>query len=144
MEKIYLGHVAVDSGQLMVTDPSYVRDFDSNNFEDVRIYHDTKTQKDYQFGVDFQNYEEELIDGKTVNDLLAEGRLNQVASPPDNSYSYNGACHTTLNEDGGGMLQHNGMYLGVAFSSGYGDGRYPVYGYMNEDQRITKVEILMD
>ena len=99
MEKVYLGHVAVDSGQLMVTDPSYVRDFDNNNFED---------------------------------------------DEPDNSYSYNGSGHTTLNEDGGGMLQHNGIYLGVAFSSGYGDGRYPVYGYMNKDQRITKVEILMD
>jgi len=39
MEKIFLGNVGVDSGQLMITDPCYVNDFESNDFDDVRRYH---------------------------------------------------------------------------------------------------------
>ena len=31
----------------------------------------------------------------------------------------------------------------LTFSSGYGDGGYSVYGYINDDNRIIKVEIIM-
>tara|TARA_R110002020_G_C15998525_1_gene750008 strand:- start:55 stop:447 length:393 start_codon:yes stop_codon:yes gene_type:complete len=31
----------------------------------------------------------------------------------------------------------------LTFSSGYGDGSYSVYGYINDDDRIIKVEIIM-
>jgi len=31
----------------------------------------------------------------------------------------------------------------LTFSSGYGDGGYSVYGYINDDDRIIKVEIIM-
>ena len=31
----------------------------------------------------------------------------------------------------------------LSFSSGYGDGGYSVYGYINDDNRIIKVEIIM-
>ena len=31
----------------------------------------------------------------------------------------------------------------LTFSSGYGDGSYSVYGYINDDNRIIKVEIIM-
>ena len=31
----------------------------------------------------------------------------------------------------------------LSFSSGYGDGGYSVYGYINDDDRIIKVEIIM-
>jgi len=29
----------------------------------------------------------------------------------------------------------------VGFSSGYGDGVYPVYAYINEEDRVVKIEI---
>ena len=36
-------------------------------------------------------------------------------------------------------LGHDG--LGVCVTTGYGDGNYPVYGYFNKDNRISKIEI---
>ena len=61
----------------------------------------------------------------------------------DKSYSYSGACHQTLqNENQGGEL---GNGLGVVFSTGIGDGSYPVYAYLGEidgfGERVLKVEI---
>lgn len=38
-------------------------------------------------------------------------------------------------------LGHAGV--GITFSSGYGDGVYPVYGYFNKEDRCMKVEIDM-
>jgi hypothetical protein len=52
-------------------------------------------------------------------------------------YSYLGACNATLGE-GYGTL---GMGNAVVFSTGYGDGLYPVYAYINEDGRVAKVVI---
>lgn len=52
-------------------------------------------------------------------------------------YGYLGACGVTLKE-GYGML---GMGSAVAFTTGYGDGLYPVYAEFTEDGRIAKVVI---
>lgn len=52
-------------------------------------------------------------------------------------YGYLGACGVTLKE-GYGML---GMGSAVAFTTGYGDGVYPVYAEFTEDGRIAKVVI---
>ena len=38
MERIYLGKCGVDSGQLMITDPCYVKDFDNSDYKDIRRY----------------------------------------------------------------------------------------------------------
>ena len=51
-------------------------------------------------------------------------------------YSYQGASATTLANDFGSL----GEYA-VAFSTGYGDGLYPVYVQMNADGRVAKVVI---
>lgn len=59
-----------------------------------------------------------------------EGKIGQ--------YSYHGASATTLTEDSAGEL---GMGSAVVFSTGYGDGFYPVYAEYNEDGRIAKVVI---
>lgn len=100
MKKVKIGTAGVDSGQLMVSDPCYVKDFISNE-------------------VDFDNKKN------------------------DNSYSYNGACHQTLNNETQGGELGNG--LGVVFSTGIGDGSYPVYAYLGEidgfGERVLKVEI---
>jgi hypothetical protein len=52
-------------------------------------------------------------------------------------YSYLGASNATLTEGFGDL----GLGRGIAFSTGYGDGIYPVYAKFNEDGRIVKVII---
>jgi hypothetical protein len=146
MKKVYLGHVGVDSGQLMITDPCYVRHFNTDYPEDVRIYrHKDDPDKTLQFGVDFTNYQDmiEGHNGQCMNQLLADGLYIEVPRPLDNSFSLKGASSTTLNYFGG-MLQ-NGM--AAVFQSGFGDGSYDVHAYVDEidgwGERVTKVEITL-
>jgi hypothetical protein len=97
LRKELIGHVGVDSGQLMIVDPCYV-------------------------------------DSHWVKEEFA-------GDHGSNTFSYNGACQTTVNRQFGELVI--GMTSAVVFSSGYGDGVYPVYGYFNEDNRIVKVTIIM-
>ena len=55
----------------------------------------------------------------------------------EGEYSYLGACEATLTT-GHGTL---GMGNAVVFTTGYGDGLYPVYAEFNEDGRIAKIVI---
>lgn len=59
-----------------------------------------------------------------------EGKVGQ--------YSYQGASATTLTDNSAGTL---GMGTAVVFSTGYGDGVYPVYAQYDEDGRIAKIVI---
>ena len=52
-------------------------------------------------------------------------------------YGYLGACETTIKR-GFGELGDNSA---VAFTTGYGDGIYPVYAQLNEDGRVAIVVI---
>ena len=52
-------------------------------------------------------------------------------------YGYLGACGVTLTQ-GYGIL---GMGRAVAFTTGYGDGLYPVYAEFDENGRVAKVVI---
>lgn len=52
-------------------------------------------------------------------------------------YSYQGASNATLFEAFGEL----GGGRAVAFSTGYGDGNYPVYVQMNSDGRVSKIVI---
>ena len=52
-------------------------------------------------------------------------------------YSYLGACEATITKGYGEL----GMATAVVFSTGYGDGLYPVYAEMNEDGRVARVVI---
>lgn len=63
------------------------------------------------------------------DDWNLEGKLNE--------YSYQGASATTLEGNYGEL---NGSSA-VVFSTGYGDGLYPVYVKMNEDGRVSMVVI---
>jgi hypothetical protein len=57
-----------------------------------------------------------------------EGKVGQ--------YSYQGASATTIANDFGSLGN-----TAVVFSTGYGDGYYPVYVQMNSDGRVSKVVI---
>jgi len=52
-------------------------------------------------------------------------------------YSYLGACNATINDNYGEL----GNATAVVFSTGYGDGLYPVYAEINDDGRVAKVFI---
>ena len=52
-------------------------------------------------------------------------------------YSYLGACGVTLKK-GYGQLGHG---TAVAFSTGYGDGYYPVYAELDDDGRVAKIVV---
>jgi hypothetical protein len=52
-------------------------------------------------------------------------------------YGYLGACGITIKKGYGEL----GMASAVAFSTGYGDGLYPVYAEINEDGRVAKIVI---
>jgi hypothetical protein len=56
-------------------------------------------------------------------------------------YSYAGACTATCSDESAGML---GDGLAAVFSTGYGDGTYPVDVTYNSDGRVVAVTILFD
>jgi len=61
-----------------------------------------------------------------------EDHVNKVGE-----YGYLGACNATLDKGYGEL----GNGSAVAFSTGYGDGYYPVYAEINEDGRVAKIVI---
>jgi hypothetical protein len=61
-----------------------------------------------------------------------EDHVNKVGE-----FGYLGACNATLNK---GFGQLGGMSA-VAFSTGYGDGLYPVYAHINDDGRVGMIVV---
>lgn len=72
----------------------------------------------------------------------------------DKSFSFNGSCNVSCNEEQGGQLTQPGaggnhFNIGVACATGFGDGEYPViahyknYGTKEKpDIRIRKIEVI--
>ena len=54
----------------------------------------------------------------------------------EGQYSYQGASATTLSKQFGSL-----GFNAVVFSTGYGDGVYPVYVKLNDDGRVSMVVI---
>jgi len=135
-----LGHAAVDSGQLLLIDPAYINSrWEMRDFEDVRAYQHKETLDTLQFRVDFGMYTDpiESYDGKSMNELIDTGEWEKMPYQPDNgALSYNTVSHTTLTPARGGQVG-----LGVAFSTGWGDGNYPVHVKRNTEGRIMQVLI---
>lgn len=123
----------------MVVDPCYLSVWKDNDFVYQRSYiHIDGTILKY--GVDFNNYEE--IIGKysrTMNEMIRSNNVREISDVDDNSMSYIGACRTTLKYKYG-ILEDGGA---AVFSSGYGDGYYPVYAHINNEGRVMKVTIDM-
>ena len=139
-----LGFVSVDSGQIMLGDPCYLRDWKDTPYNDVRMYNlviDGLVIDTLTYPTDFSNYEAIIPDYcKTMNQLLRDDThtFEEVKQPPSGDYSYQGACEATTTEAQGGEL---GDGLAVCTSTGYGDGMYPVIATYNEDGRVAAVEI---
>jgi hypothetical protein len=144
--EVLIGHVGVDSGQLMICDPCYIdSQWENEDFEDIRVYKNKHTSKTLTYGKDFIKYDDELPEyGKSMNDLIKEHDWEVTESPKAKSgFSYNACAKATLSKDGHGELSfkmgHTGA--GLAFSTAYGDGMYPVYAHYNEEGVILSVTV---
>ena len=145
-KEICIGHVAVDSGQLMICDPCYIdSEWENEDFEDIRVYKNKHTSRTLTYGKDFTNYEEVLPEyGKTMNILISEHDWEVAARPKSKSgFSYNACANATLSEEGHGELRfkmgHTGA--GLAFGTAFGDGLYPVFAKYDADGNIKSVTV---
>jgi len=156
-----LGVVGVDSGQLMVCDPTYI---DSEwiagqppSGHDAVILTDKGKKKfpgdkdwSWRFGNpdSYGDYAtpQPGFNNLSVNDLIEMGFAKHLPSPVKEEFSYRGCCDASRSEEGGKGLPYKLGHEGVAvaFSSGYGDGTYEVWGKANHEGRIIEVRILMD
>ncbi len=149
MTKKIIGHVGVDSGQLLLCDPGYIdSEWEKEEFEDIRVYEHKITKDRLTYGKDFSNYEE-VIDqyGKTMNELEATGEWIDVQRPSSKQpFSYNACAGATLSDKGHGQLYYKAGHpgVGVAFRTAFGDGVYPVVATYDDNGIISKVEVLFD
>ena len=160
-----IGEVGVDSGQLVVMDPCYVRDqwieegevkavkFWGRDWEKVGdILKDSYKREPYEHDgtvvVDAKSDDEAENIISDIDDIVRKNKLLVIHSKVTGS-SYDKCCELTGTEDKGGQLNyllgHAGM--GVAFSSGFGDGCYDVIATYRDfgkwGVRVSKVEIIL-
>ena len=133
IEYEHLGEIFVDSASILITDPMYAdRDWRKDvEYEDIRLHKYTETGKIYQYGVDFEHYEDVIEElGKTPNELAKEGKLISIEIERDYTYSLPGALYASGSKEGYGELKfekgHTGA--GICVRTVYGDGGYQVYG----------------
>ncbi len=148
MKKELIGSVGVDSGQLMICDPCYIDEkWEKEVFEDIRRYKHFKSDKTLTYRKDFSNYEEIIKEyGKNMNQMIKDLEVKELLPPgPKKNFSYNACCSITLAPQSAGQLFYVKGRPGIAvvFSSGYGDGFYPVYAEKNKDGRIVRITIDM-
>lgn len=137
----HVGYAHVDSGQIMLGDPCYLREWAGHDFRIVTEWRCTDDGDDtvLQFPRDFKSYNAVIPKyGLHMNELRAAGRFEEIKHPPSGEYSYNGACEATLSDAQCGELNFG---RAVVVTSGYGDGRYPVHVTRNEDGRIATATI---
>jgi hypothetical protein len=144
-----IGHVGVDSGQLLLCDPCYIdSQWVKEDFEDFRTYQHKDTGNELTYRIDFRNYAEPIdaYGGKNMNELIATGEWEEVpdTKKANNPFSYNACAKATLSRDGHGQLNfklgHPGA--GVAFSTAFGDGMYPVVAHYMDDGTLRSVEVV--
>ena len=146
MTKKVIGHVGVDSGQLLLCDPGYIdSEWKREDFTDIRVYEHKKTKARLTYGKDFIVYNEDIEPyGKDMNELIATGEWKEVKSPPaKHEFSYNACAKATLSKNGYGQLNYNHGHagVGVVFSTAFGDGYYPVVATYDENDVLLKVEV---
>lgn len=147
MKTKLIGEVGVDSGQLLLCDPCYIdSEWKNDQFEDIRIFEHKTTGERLQYRVDFENFASALAKygGKDMNALLATGEWDQMEAPaPDTNFSYNACCHATLSKEGHGQLHYEMGHagVGVAFSTAFGDGVYPVYATYDDNGNLVSVSV---
>jgi len=132
-----IGIVIVDSGKLMFCDPVFLREW--KHSLPARQFKDVQTDKIYQYGRDFQNFQEVLLNNKTVRQLIEEKHLEAVAQDTKHEFSYSALTQSVADE---GFWQatfaegHKGLALALAAQ----DGTYTVMGEW-QDGNLKKIWI---
>jgi hypothetical protein len=148
MSSKLIGHVGVDSGQLLLCDPCYIdSEWKQEDFQDVRMYQHKDTKDVLSYRGDFLNYEQVIPRyKKTMNELLRTNEWEElkVRKEATHPFSYNACAQATLSDDGHGQLNFNLGHpgAGVAFSTAFGDGMYPVYAKYHADGTLMSVEVM--
>lgn len=144
-----LGHAAVDSGMLMVTDPCYIdSEWQDQELQPLKAYIDSETGKTYHHFEDFVRFDEPLPGfAESVSDAISNGRLveEELEREKPFPYSFRGAANASYADIEAGektelVFQHGGPGAGVVFRTGFGDGVYPVYGEMI-DGRVVRIYV---
>ena len=123
-----IGNLLVDSGKLIFCDPAYLRHWKEDTFEAHRAFRDTQTNQVYVYSEDFKHFDDILLDGKSVNDLIAENRLERVPYETSGEFSTSAVTKGIINQ---GYVQCNfpegfeGMAIAIATPGG--DGEVPVF-----------------
>lgn len=161
---VKLGRVGVDSGQLMVCDPCYIASHWEKQDEEHGVYwdvfRDTETGQRWQFCPGRSSSEPDIkpfpgsftepileCGGLSPNELMESGRWvkDGYVPPWRGEFTYAGCCDLTCHtKDLGGEM---GGGLGVAFSSGLGDGVYDVFATIVDlgpwGERVKEVRIVL-
>lgn len=146
MKKL-IGHFGVDSGQVLICDPCYIdSEWKHEEFEDVRRYqHNDGTVLQYKR--DFPHFEAIISKyGKSMNQIIADKEAVEMPDdvPSEHPFSYNACCKETLKPKGFGQLYYEAGHagVGVVSSTGWGDGYYLVYAYIDDRSgRVTRIVI---
>lgn len=164
MKRKLIGQVGVDSGQLMVVDPCYINSEWKNNEKSIGIKFWGQGQEEV---AKLLKEQDEKVIGKngtyrimTENEIhlrKLEREIQRLAKEVDmvvvtytiTENTYDTVCDLTSSEEQAGQLNYRMGHagLGVAFSSGLGDGVYDVYATYKDlgawGERISKVEIIL-
>ena len=144
-DEILIGHVGVDSGQLVICDPCYIdsewkkEDFE---FKEKAIHPDGTEEEIERCSKRWWELIDDINNGKI--------KLEDIPGTAKHNFSYNAVSKSTLTEEGYGQLNFDMGHPGVAvaFRSGIGDGYYPVYAKVVDlggpvGKRIAEVRIDM-
>lgn len=166
-EIVKLGEVGVDSGQLVLCDPSYIGSqflnpdskgqadhaHDIYKHEDGTLWQYCSGEMPSQKNVNpFNGSYADVIPeyGKTPNEMIKSGlftktELDPTPHIPKGEFSYRGISKITDEPNMGGQLDYALGHAGVAvaFRSGMGDGTYNVFAEIvdtvNFGKRVKKV-----
>jgi len=155
MTEKLLGFVGVDSGQLMICDPCYIKsEWKDKKFRDIRLYAHKKLNKIFGYNQNrlgklkiesFSSYDNKTSTKKTINEMLTKKEIKELDIPLKTkligSFSYAGICETTINNEHKIKFKNGNEGLAIALCTGYGNGFYPAYGTFNKEGRCMKVEI---
>ena len=164
-KKVLIGYCSVDSGQLLICDPSYIKDDfnDSKNESGHTIYEHKKDKSLWQFNYEqpstrpdvnaFPGKYDTVIPqyGKSPNDLIESGEfvesnVDTMPNTKEGALTYDG-IRKSLKKTLFGQLKHELGHVGagVAFNPGFGDGNYAVYAeiqkYDDWGERVKRIVI---
>jgi hypothetical protein len=136
-----IGTITLDTGLLVLCDPSYLRYWVQDRFEGIRRYEDTQTGQIYTYGQDFRSFQEVLLDGKSVQALIDEDRLVRIPYEESGDFSHSSILKSILNKGYAQCHFPEGFEdMAVAVGAAGGDGEVPVFAEF-KDGLVSKLWI---